>query len=92
MAFDRYNSFRNNGDVSIVPFIKIPKRKSDIYITYEKGKSRLDNLSYEYYNNSDYGWLILQANPQYGSMEFLIPDKAELRIPYPLIEVLGGYK
>jgi hypothetical protein len=26
----------------------------------------------------------MQANPEYGSIEFLIPDKAQLRIPYPL--------
>ena len=91
MVYDRYKSFRINGDVQIVPFIPIKEKESDIFIVYEKGKKRLDKLSYEYYGNSDYGWLILQANPQYGSMEFLIPDKVEIRIPYPLDETLLDY-
>jgi hypothetical protein len=90
--FDRYEKFKINGDVRIVPYVSIPVKNSDIYIVYEKGKMRMDTISYKYYKNSDYGWLILQANPQYGSMEFLIPDKVELRIPYPLSETLGDYE
>ena len=34
----------------------------------------------------------MQANPQYGSLEFNIPDKVELRIPYPLDISLKDYK
>jgi hypothetical protein len=36
--------------------------------------------------------LILQANPQYGSLEFNIPDGSELRIPYPLNAAIDGYQ
>lgn len=89
--FDRYSSFRNNGSVGMVPFIEIPVRDSDLYTTYEVNKTRLDLLSYEYYNKTDYGWLILQANPEYGPNEFSIPDKATLRIPFPLDIALDGY-
>ena len=60
-------------------------------LMYEKGKTRLDILSYQYYNDPDYAWLILQANPQYGSMEFNIPDLSELRIPFPLDAAIEGY-
>ena len=59
---------------------------------YEKNKSRLDIISYNYYNDSNYGWLILQANPEYGSMEYDIPDGAMLRIPYPLNESIEDYR
>lgn len=90
-TYDRYSKFRENGTIKIVPFIKISPKESDIIVTYERGVTRLDILSYKYYYNSNYGWLILQANPQYGSMEFLIPDKAELRIPYPLDLTLKQY-
>ena len=89
--FDRYSSFRNNGSVSMVPFIPIPVRDTDIYVTYEVNKTRLDILSYEYYNNSDYAWLILQANPELGPNEFSIPDKATIRIPFPLEIALDSY-
>ena len=44
----------------------------------------MDTLSYKYYGDSNYGWLIMQANPKYGSLEFLIPNGVTLRIPYPL--------
>ncbi len=91
-SYDRYAKFRNNGRIGMVPFIQIPLRDTDYYESFYVGKTRLDILSYKYYNNPDYGWLILQANPQYGANEFSIPDKATLRIPYPLSTVLEGYK
>jgi hypothetical protein len=31
------------------------------------------------------------ANPEYGSMEFNIPDGAQIRIPYPLQGVIQYY-
>ena len=52
----------------------------------------MDNLSYRYYNDPNYGWLILQANPHLPSMEFNIPDGVILRIPYPLTTALKGYE
>ena len=89
MSYDRYNRFRANGDTVFPPFITIPVREGDYYEVYEKGKTRLDILSYQYYRDPDYAWLIMQANPQLGSIEYLIPDKSQLRIPYPLNVVLS---
>ena len=43
------------------------------------------------FNDPNYDWLIMQANPQYGSLEFNIPDGARLRIPYPLDTVIARY-
>ena len=84
MQYSRYSKFKRNGVVELVPFIQIPKMNSDLYDYYENGKTRLDILSYQYYESPDYGWLIMQANPEYGSLEFNIPNGAKLRIPYPL--------
>lgn len=91
-TFDRYSAFRDNGDINTIPFGEIPLKNTDIKIIFEKGKMRLDQLSYQYYNNSDYGWLIMQANPQYGSLEYNIPDGVELRIPYPLDITISDYQ
>ena len=91
MSYDRYGNFRANGDTLMVPFISIPVKETDYYEVYEKGKTRLDILSYRYYNDPDYAWLIMQANPHYGSIEFLIPDKVQIRIPYPLNATLTQY-
>ncbi len=92
MSYDRYSMFKQNGKIGIVPFGKISERNTDFFETYIKGKTRLDILSYEYYKDSGYAWLIMQANPQYGSMEFEIPDKSVLRIPYPLKQAIEDYE
>ena len=59
MSYDRYNKLRINGTVKEVPFIKIPVRSTDYYTNYIAGKTRLDILSFEYYNDPNYGWLIM---------------------------------
>lgn len=33
--FDRYVRFKNNGDFRIVPFIKIERYDTDLFITYD---------------------------------------------------------
>jgi hypothetical protein len=91
MSYNRYKSFIENGTIHLVPFISIPKKHTDYYEYYELGKTRLDLLSYKYYNDPNYDWLILQANPEYGSLEFNIPNKSLLRIPYPLDETMSNY-
>jgi len=90
--FDRYEQFRKDGKIDIVPFGEIPVKDSDFYEIYEKGKTRLDQVSYKYYNSSDYAWLIMQANPEYGSIEYRIPDGATLRIPFPLGTSIQAYQ
>ena len=90
-TYDRYNKFRENGTIHFVPFIPIAEKSTDVYDYYIQGKTRLDLLSYQYYNNPNYGWLIMQANPEYGSMEFKIPDGSRLRIPYPLESTIAQY-
>lgn len=92
MAFDRYARFREGNNISIVPFGEVPKSRADRYEIYRRGKTRLDQVSYDYYGSSDYAWLILQANPEYGSLEYNIPDGVELRIPYPLTAAIDGYQ
>ena len=91
-SYDRYSQFRQDGSISIVPFGEVPTKDTDYYEIYYRGTTRLDILSYQYYNDSNYGWLIMQANPQYGSIEFGIPDQAKLRIPYPLSQSLQDYR
>lgn len=92
MAYDRYASVRIEGGFRILPFGEIPKSKTDRIIIYRKGQMRLDQISSQYYDSPDFAWLILQANPQYGSLEYNIPDGVELRIPFPLNNALDGYQ
>ena len=39
--FDRYASFKANGKIGIVPFIKIPVKGTDVYIKYDKKDNAL---------------------------------------------------
>ena len=90
-SFDRYSPFKHNGIIELVPFVEIRKKETDKYIKYDKKTMRFDKLSYKYYNNPDYGWLIMQANPEFGSIENFIQDGVLLRIPFPLDDTLTIY-
>ena len=91
MTYNRYKSFIVDGTYKKIPSIEVPSSNSDLYVYYEVGKTRLDLLSYQYYGDPNYGWLILQANPEVGSYEFNIPTNTLLRIPYPLSTTLSQY-
>ena len=92
MSYTRYKSFIVDGAYKKVPFVKVPESPTDCFTHYQVGRTRLDQLSYQYYNNPNYGWLILQANPQCGSLEFRIENNTLLRIPYPLETAIQGYE
>lgn len=90
--YDRYQKLRTNGIVKLMPNVTIEKANSDLKIIFNKNKMRLDMLSYKYYGDANYAWLILLANAKYGSMEFSIPNGVILRIPYPLSNAISRYE
>jgi hypothetical protein len=89
--FDRYNNFRADGSIKPLPGITIPESSTDVYALYKKGQSRLDKISNTYYNNPYSGWIILLANPQFGGLEFNIPDMTSIRVPYPFTDAIQRY-
>jgi hypothetical protein len=89
--YDRYRDFRRNGSVTTLPFITIPTKPSDKRVVVDK-KTRFDKLSQQYYNNPYHGWLILQANPEFGGLEFDIPENTVIIIPFPLNKSLEDYQ
>ncbi|PCI28709.1 hypothetical protein COB55_03515 [Candidatus Wolfebacteria bacterium] len=89
--FDRYQQFKDNGQVKNVPFIKIPEKSTDKRIIYKEGFTRFDKLSQEFYNNPTSGFLIMLANPQFGGLEFDIPDGTIIRIPFGFKETIEQY-
>ena len=89
--FDRYNQFRTNGSVKSIPGLTIPSNGSDLVAIYQQGKSRLDKLSNLYYGNPYSGWLILLANPEFGGLEFNIPNDSKIRIPFPYESAIQRY-
>jgi hypothetical protein len=90
--YNRYQNFLLNGQQTVVPNVKLPSKTTDKKYVYRQGMSRLDKISYEFYNTPYFGWLIQMANPNLGSMENNIPDGAVLIIPFPLVQSLQDYK
>lgn len=91
-TYDRYEGYRKNGEVDLIPYANIGERDSDYFEVYYKNKTRLDHVSSDYYGDPNYGWLILLANPEVGCLEYAIPDATTLRIPYPLGAALEAYE
>jgi hypothetical protein len=89
--FDRYSAFKVDGEMRVLPFIKLSPKPSDIIIN-TKENTRFDILSQEYYGNGKHGYLILQANPEFGGLEFDIPVGTRIRIPFPFTETLQDYQ
>ena len=90
--FDRYEKYRGNGNVRILPGIVLESRGNDKTVIYKKGETRLDILSQRYYNNPYHGFLILARNPQWGGLEFDIPDGTVISIPFPFRDTLQRYE
>lgn len=91
-TYNRYNEFLIDGQQTVVPYINLPSKSTDVKYIYKVGASRMDKISQQYYGTPTFGWLILMGNPQYGGQEWNIPDGAILTIPYPLVASLQDYK
>ena len=89
--FDRYEQFKNNGEVKPIPGITILNSSSDKTTVYKLGTTRLDILSQRYYGNPYHGWLIMAANPQFGGLEWDIPNGQVIRIPFPFNDAIERY-
>lgn len=91
--YDRYSRLKVDGTKHLIcPYAKIEEHSTDLYITFDKSKMRLDSLSYKYYSSPDYAWLIMLANPSLGSLEYMIQDGVTMRIPYPLDTAIYRYE
>ena len=53
----------------------------DVYIIGQVG-DRLDNLSFKYYGDSTYWWVIARAN-NIGKGDLVVPIGSQIRIPDP---------
>ena len=87
----RYKTSLDNGNNKTLPFVKLDIKTSDKYIVYKEGETRLDNLADEYWSKPDECWLILLANPEFGGLEWNIPDETIIRIPYPYDITINEY-
>ena len=89
--YNRYQFFVENGKNVSVPFIELTNKTSDKQLVYKIGRDRMDKLSDKYYGNPYHGWLIMMANPQFGGLEFNIPDETIITIPFPFQASIEDY-
>jgi len=89
--FDRYSKFKDKNTFKPIPGITISLSNDDKMVLYKQTRTRLDKLSQEYYGNPYHGWLIMVANPQFGGLEFNIPDGEIIRIPFPFKDAIERY-
>jgi hypothetical protein len=89
--FDRYEEFRSNDKMKPIPGLTLTQTNGDKTVLYKLGETRLDKLSNTYYNSPYFGWLIMSANPQFGGLEFLIPDQTIIVVPFPFEDAIGRY-
>lgn len=89
--YDRYEDFRYNGQLKPMPGIYIKQAANDKTVLYKLGETRLDKLSNTYYNSPLFNWLIMAANPQFGGLEFLIPDQSIIIVPFPFESAINRY-
>lgn len=90
MEYNRYKKFIENGEVGLIPKIKLRQKLTDKAKIWNKEIDSTDALSEAYYGHSDGGWLIMLANPQYFD-EFEISGGDLIRIPYPYQSSLQNY-
>jgi len=88
MSYNRYANLTYNGKVELPPYVTYTPKYTDKEEVWELNKSRLDLISYKYYGDANYDWLILLANEDIPFLEFEIPNGTILTIPYPLEEAL----
>lgn len=90
--YNRYSDFIVNGEQTVLPFVSLQSKSTDKRYIYKAGQSRMDKVSQLYYGTPYFGWIIMMANPQFGSQEWAIPNNSILTIPFPLVSSLQDYK
>jgi len=69
----------------------IPYSSDDFYVI-TTGGDRFDTLANEYYQNSEYWWVIAVANPHVSRKNFAINQGVQLRIPANIGDIIEQYK
>jgi hypothetical protein len=90
MSYNRYKSVSQDGRIELLPGITVPSSsKEEIW---RVNFSRMDLISYKYYGDANYDWLIFYANSNIPCIEADIQDGTVLSIPYPLSDALSAYQ
>jgi hypothetical protein len=76
---------------SSVRYPDIPLSEDDIFIYTIRG-DRLDNLAYQFYNDSSLWWVLSVANPDLPNDSLYPTLGFQLRIPNNINQILADYE
>ena len=75
-----------------IKYPEIPFSINDIYVI-TSDRDRLDLLADQFYRNTDYWWVIANANPDIIRRDsFLLKPGLEIRIPQDIQSILEEFK
>lgn len=89
--YNKYEKIIENGETGVLPFIKLPSKETDKSTIWNSATDRLDTVSNRYYGHPYGGFLILNANAEYGVDENDIPDGVQITVPFPYKVSLQQY-
>ena len=69
---------------------KIPKSDADTYIAVQTG-DRLYSIAQEYLGDASLWWVISTANPQYSGASLFPGGGLQIRIPFPIQNVINDF-
>ena len=87
MAFNYHKRLILNDEILNMPPMEIDKRPTDLYVQYNKSKTRFDRIAANVYLDDEMAIFIRWANQDYD-LEFDIPAGTVIRIPLPLDSVV----
>ena len=83
MSYDRYSRFRVNGKITKVPSVSLTEKSTDYFEVYKRGVSRLDNISYKYYDDPSYdGEPRIRFNGVQHTRQRVVTDSVPVRVEH----------
>ena len=73
-----------------VVYPTIPRSNQDLYV-FTTEEDRYDLLALQYYKSADLWWVISLANPQYSNASLLPGGGTQIRIPFPIQDIINEY-
>jgi len=68
----------------------IPRSNQDLYVSTTED-DRYDLLAFQYYKSASLWWVISAANPQYAGASLFPGSGVQIRIPFPIQNILNEY-
>ena len=73
-----------------IVYPNIPRSNQDLYV-FTTDEDRYDLLAFQYYKDASLWWVISTANPQYSGASLFPGGGLQIRIPFPIQNVINDF-